>query len=271
MRIVHVCAGWEPHNGAANIARMLAAEQKRAGHEVVMRSWASPCELRRADEVWIHCGWLPCLWWAALWSGKGKARWMPEGCYDPVRLAYHGWKKRLVGPIERWCLRRMASAVATCSAEAEWIRAYEPRIRNVEVTDIRRFFDLPKTVGVGKGHPSLNLLYLGRRHPLKGLEPLEAAVSGLDDVELRIVSDAFGAEKEKAWEWCDVLVLPTLSDNFGLVVAEALERGKRVVTTDGAPAWEHQPGVTYVKGFRSGTPETRVRLLREALTGLIRR
>ena len=35
-----------------------------------------------------------------------------------------------------------------------------------------------------------------------------------------------------------MLVLPTLSDNFGLVIAEALERGKRVITTDGAPAWE---------------------------------
>ena len=35
-----------------------------------------------------------------------------------------------------------------------------------------------------------------------------------------------------------MLVLPTLSENFGLVVAEALERGKRVITTDGAPVWE---------------------------------
>ena len=34
-----------------------------------------------------------------------------------------------------------------------------------------------------------------------------------------------------------MLILPTLSDNFGLVIAEALERGKRVITTDGAPAW----------------------------------
>ena len=51
------------------------------------------------------------------------------------------------------------------------------------------------------------------------------------------MSTSFGEELERVWEWCDVLVLPTLSENFGLVVAEALERGKRVITTDGAPVW----------------------------------
>ena len=61
-------------------------------------------------------------------------------------------------------------------------------------------------------------------------------------MELKIVSTAFGEELEKVWEWCDVLVLPTLSENFGLVVAEALERGKRVITTDGAPVWGEESG-----------------------------
>ena len=56
-------------------------------------------------------------------------------------------------------------------------------------------------------------------------------------IDLRIVSGAKGEELETIWDWCDVLVLPTLSENFGLVVAEALERGKRVITTDGAPVW----------------------------------
>ena len=63
-------------------------------------------------------------------------------------------------------------------------------------------------------------------------------------------------------------MLPTLSENFGRVVAEALERGKRVITTDGAPAWEGQPGVLYLKGFRDGTDEERVRLLMDALSSL---
>ena len=101
---------------------------------------------------------------------------------------------------------------------------------------------------------------------------------------LKIVSSAFGEELEKVWEWCDVLVLPTLSDNFGLVIAEALERGKRVITTDGAPAWEEcLTGLTgftglysgyggrliYLKGYRDGSPEERIQLLKSAIEGLV--
>ena len=123
----------------------------------------------------------------------------------------------------------------------------------------------------------LHLLYLGRRHPLKGVEFLERAVEELNQsfghsehsntrtLELRIVSGHFGEELEKDWFWCDVLVLPTLSENFGLVVAEALERGKRVITTDGAPVWEGQPGVIYLKGYCDGTVAERVRLLKDAI------
>jgi len=79
-----------------------------------------------------------------------------------------------------------------------------------------------------------------------------------------------------------VLVLPTLSDNFGLVIAEALERGKRVITTDGAPAWSSSASATedkgdggdyggrliYLKGYRDGTPERRIELLRDAIKAL---
>ena len=80
-------------------------------------------------------------------------------------------------------------------------------------------------------------------------------------------------EKETAYQWCDVLVLPTLSENFGLVVAEALERGKRVITTDGAPAWggrnDYDGRLIYLKGYRVGTPEERVRLLKSAIASLV--
>ena len=200
---------------------------------------------------------------------------MPHACYDPVRLAYRGWKKRLVGPIERFFLRRAERIVVTCDAEREWVERYLGRRRPpIEVKDIKKFFDLERGVREdrkdrldGRG---LHLLYLGRRHPLKGVECLERAVgevngSAAGKAELRIESSLVGEEKESAWKWCDALVLPTLSENFGLVVAEALERGKRVITTDGAPAWRGQPGVVYVEGFRDGTDDSRVRLLCKAI------
>ena len=279
MKILHICAGWQPWNGAANIARMIMDEQHREGHEVSSATWAKVRELRTADEVWIHCGWLPCLWWAALWGRN--VRWMPEACYDPVRLRYHGWKKWLVGPIERWCLRRCAKIVATCEAEAEWIRAYEPRVKSIEVTDIKRFFNLNPVNPVNPVKKDLHLLYLGRRHPLKGVEYLETAVARLTrspfpvphSPQLKVVSNAFGAELERVWDWCDVIVLPTLSENFGLVVAEALERGKRVITTDGAPAWgggnDYGGRLVFLKGFRDGTDEVRVGLLKDAIAKLV--
>ena len=289
MKILHICAGWQKWNGAANIARLIMGEQERRGHTVSFCTWASICQLRSADEVWIHCGWLPCLWWAALWGRN--VRWMPEACYDPVRLAYHGWKKTLAGPIERFCLRRAKVLVATCEAEADWIRAYlGRRCPPVEVADIKRFFNLTNLNPVNPVNPvkkDLHILYLGRRHPLKGLNYLEAAVRQLQTqiqtvesrsdllstvCKLQVVSNAFGEELEKVWNWCDVLVLPTLSDNFGLVIAEALERGKSVITTDGAPAWsdgnDYGGRLIYLKGYRDGTPEERVRLLKTAIEGV---
>ena len=289
MKILHICAGWQTWNGAANIARLLMDEQRRDRHEVLFAAWASIRNLRSADEVWIHCSWKPCLWWAALW-GK-NVHWMPEASYDPIRRAYHGWKKILVGLIERFCLRRSTVIIATCEAEREWIRQYlGKRCPPIEVTDIKRFFNLNPDAaseriaglaleGQKDNHSRpLHLLYLGRRHPLKGLEYLESALSSLQEqnvsFESRVISNAFGAELEHVWDWCDVLVLPTLTDNFGLVVAEALERGKRVITTDGAPAWgdsnDYGGRLTYLRGFRDGTGEARIRLIEKALLSIKR-
>ena len=149
MKIVHVSDGWERTNGAANIARLIADEQAAKGHAVAFRRWAKIGDLKAADEVWIHCGWKPCLWWAALWAKK--AVWVPEACYDPFRLRYHGWKKWLVGPIERWALRRCASIKATCAAEAEWVRAYEPRVKAVEILDVKKYFGVGVGGAVGLG------------------------------------------------------------------------------------------------------------------------
>ncbi len=285
MKILHIVAGLEESNGMANTARQFAEEERAQGYESAVTNDLSALD-SSIDVVHLHGAWLPILWRAAKRAKRFGAKLVirPAGSYDPVRLAYHGWKKRLVSFFEHRMLLRADVVLATCQAEVEWIRKYEPRVKKIEVTDLKRFFDLNHEIHERVEGRSLHVLYLGRRHPLKGVEYLEEAVaeivsecrsSGVEcpvpPVELRIVSNAFGEEKERVWEWCDVLVLPTLSENFGRVVAEALERGKRVITTDGAPAWQgcdYGGRLRYLVGYRDGTRETRVKLLKEAIKEL---
>lgn len=263
-----------------------------------VRAWRA---VRTADEVWVHGSWTFPVWFGA-WAAKLLGRRLvavPSGSHDPMRLCNaSAWKKRLVAPLDRRVLRRADEVLALCREEADWIRAFEPSAR-VRVAQVPTFFgrggapvaDAASVRLLAAGRP-LRVLFLGRADDsLKGVRFLEAAVArlngadaaddadaadasaarpGANGVELRVVSDAVGAEKESAWQWCDVLCLPTLSENFGLVVAEALERGKPVVTTDGAPAWRehfrrHPESGAYLEGFRDGDDSSRVKALSEAI------
>ena len=283
-------------------------------------------------EVWAHSMWSPMVIKAsikAVLTGKKLVR-MPHGCTDPAKLRFHWHKKRWVAPIERWLFRRADRIIATCDEEVLWIKAFEPKVKKVEIVRL----DSPVervggrstscTVELESGcvngeesnerkeGDSLHILYIGRLHPLKGVEYLLEAmptdyrlvVIGKDEGEgkkLRKIAERRGldvefkgvvseAEKEAAYNWCDVLVLPTLSENFGLVVAEALERGKRVITTDGAPAWGseckmesvkckvgdgevwsgYDGRLLYLKGYRDGTREGRIELLKRAMESLVK-
>lgn len=272
MNRIHIVPGLDIIGNGMSVAAHLIADATDDELIDAFRFARSEGDINAYDEVWVHSCWLPAVFKSCkrvLKSGKPLVC-MPHGNLDPVRLRYHAWKKRLVGPFERWALRKATRVVATCGAEVEWIRTYEPRVEKVEIVDLKRFFNLPNLgVGALPNNRPLHLLYLGRQHPLKGLDCLEAAVKAIEGVELRVVSNAFGEEKEKVWEWCDVLVLPTLSENFGLVIAEALERGKRVITTDGAPAWgdgnDYGGRLVYLKGYRDGTEEYRIRVLKDAV------
>ena len=308
MRIVHFCAGQQFWNGMANTARQFVTEELSQGKDSFLADDEQTLlKAKRGDieAVYIHGAWLPVLWRVARQAKRIGAKLFirPAGSYDPVRLAYHGWKKKLVSFFEHRMLRLADTLLATCEAERKWIREYVGRnCPKIEVTDLKRFFDLADSGRGehGNANKRLNLLYLGRRHPLKGVEYLEQAVKELaagcrssavdgggdeeteaGNIVLKIVSNAKGDELEKVWQWCDVLALPTLSENFGRVVAEALERGKRVITTDGAPAWgegcSEPEGVCsefgvgyggrliYLKGYRDGTRRRRVELLKEAI------
>ncbi len=110
------------------------------------------------------------------------------------------------------------------------------------------------------------LLFLSRIHPKKGLLNLVSAVSELRPAGWRVVLAGYDeggywdiihnaikqagveeyftylgpvSDREK-WPWyklADLFILPSYSENFGLVVAESLASGTPVITTRGTP-WE---------------------------------
>ena len=280
-KILHVVPGLaEPFNGIAVAARLLATSQDA---DIVEARWFAvrgANEAAEYEEVWVHSCWTPMVWCSCLRVLRSQTRLVrvTHANFDPMRHVWHGWKKHLVAPVERALMRRSACIVATCDAEVVWNQVFVPGAIESQIVDLKRFFKLDglrdSSPAVLRTNAALHILFLGRRHPLKGIKYLEEAAKDLKDVELRVVSNAFGEEKETIWEWCDVLVLPTLSENFGLVVAEALERGKCVITTDGAPAWgdgnDYGGRLIYLKGYRDGTPEERVRLLKNAIEGLFK-
>lgn len=308
MNVLHLLAGLGEASGVANVARRFARVQSERGDKPVLlapafkwnplyfglvfavRAWR---RARAADEVWVHCSWTFPVWFGAGLARRYGKRLVvvPSGSFDPKRLHNRAaWKKRLVAPLDRWTLRQADEVLALCEDERRWIAAFEPAAR-VRLATVPVFARMqadgqgqgakPTACRRGEGRP-LRVLFLGRAEdPLKGVRYLERAVAVLNGrgtrpgkgeapaVELRVESRVFGAAKEAAWAWCDVLCLPTLSENFGLVVAEALEHGTFVVTTDGAPAWRDlrpEQGL-YLVGFRAGDDATRVRLLVEALAG----
>lgn len=225
-----------------------------------------------ADEVWVHGMWTPDKWMRCLKAkvcGRKLVR-MTHGCLSPIYLKRQSaWKKRLVKPIERLLFALSDRIVVTGPWEAAWNRAWGLRGSFAEI-DLKRFFQLetPVKAYVPMQGRATRVLYLGRRHPLKGVDVLEAVAKRLvGRIDIRIEDNVFDDAKERVWAWCDVLVVPTLSENFSLVIAEALERGKPVVTTDGAPAWRGFPGVTYLEGFVSASRREQEEMLCQALTG----
>lgn len=275
-------------------------------------------------EIWVHSMWSPMVIrasFSALLTGKRLVR-MPHGCTDPTKLKFHWHKKRWVAPIERWLFRRADRIIATCEEEINWIKMFEPKVKKIELIELSRRNRGNGSRLISKEEPTcsicstrLKLLYVGRLHPLKGVTYLLDAIAQFPNqqsIEMRLIGKDEGEgkslkkqasrqnlnatfegivseeAKNAAYNWCDVFVLPTLSENFGLVVAEALERGKRVITTDGAPAWGenlsrververveygeilsgYDGRLIYLKGFRDGTPEERVRLLVKAIDEL---
>lgn len=196
-----------------------------------------------------------------------KAVLTPHGMLEPWILARHYWTRKVPALLlyQKAAVKKADYLHATADSEKENLLklGYNPRIEvipnGIEVENIVLKKDWER---------KKRILFLSRIHVKKGIEFLLEATALLKDkldgyvieiagegeqeyiarlkqkaTELHIESlvqfcgGVYGDRKWKLFQEADVFVLPTYSENFGIVVAEALACGTPVITTKGTP-WE---------------------------------
>jgi glycosyltransferase involved in cell wall biosynthesis len=213
----------------------------------------------------------------------------PHGMLEPWALSNNWWKKAPIWWL--WERRRLARAdviIATSELEAQHIRDLG-MCRAIAVIPLG--VKLPPVVDTGNGSDEKLGLFLSRIHPKKGLPLLVEAVrrirplgwkfiiAGPDsnghEEEIRaLVNNAgmqdtfefrgpvYGEAKWRLLQSADLFILPSHSENFGLVVVESLASQTPVITTTTTP-WQsiEKTGCGW---YVDPTPEAITKALKEA-------
>ena len=232
------------------------------------------CELAelapKVDVVHNHGLWLMPNVQAALEAKKaGKPLVLsPRGMLAPAALAFSHRRKKLFWKfVQGPALSRLACIHATSLQEAEEVRAFGLM---APIAVIPNGVDLPKLVEPRPAAPDgyREVLYLGRLHPKKSLhtlirawgrlefrcakaggfalsdrmrtgteQQLNALIGELALNDVVLDGPIYGNAKIDAYRRAEFFVLPTLNENFGISVAEALAAETPAISTRGAP-WQ---------------------------------
>jgi glycosyltransferase involved in cell wall biosynthesis len=188
----------------------------------------------------------------------------PRGMLNSSALKFSSIKKQVFWRLlEGRQIRRAACLHATSEQEYQEIRDFG--LRN-PIAVIPHGIELAEEqMPIITGQAGRVVLFLGRIHPIKGLDRLVRSWARVETRHpewwLRIVGPderghagelrallsqeglsrvsiepaIFGDEKRNAYLEADLFVLPSLNENFAVTVAEALAAGIPVIATKGAP------------------------------------
>lgn len=197
----------------------------------------------------------------------GKLVFSPRGSLSPWALSVSKWKKSIAwwGLGQRLTLKRAACFHATAESEYEDIRRLGFRQPVAIIPNGIEIPAPPPPGGLRRGDRR-TLLFMSRVNPKKGidtllnawgplaarypawdlaivgpsdppgyLEEMQALAARLGLARVRFPGPLYGAAKSESLWNADLFVLPTHSENFGLVVGEALAHSRPVITTREAP------------------------------------
>lgn len=226
----------------------------------------------KPDIVHIHALWSPFLHRASTWARRAALPvvFSPHGMLTPWALGQKRIKKALALAVYQYRDLKLASLLhATADSEVQDIRRLGLR-QPVVVAPLGVAVDPNPTKRIRHDSEPRIALFVSRIHPKKGLVNLVEAWAAIKPIgwkmviagpdqdghereikdlaetkevaqDFEFVGAVFGKEKDHLYSQADLFVLPTHSENFGVVVLEALAAGVPVITTKGAP-WQELEG-----------------------------
>ncbi len=235
------------------------------------RALQDQSQAARPDVVHDHGLWLPTHGTIAFAARRLNVPLVvsTRGMLTPWALQHNRWRKQFVWTAyQEWALQQAALFHVTSEEEVEALRDLG---LNQPVALIPNGVQLPEPYDPEAPPPERRrALFLSRLHPKKGLPMLLEAWAEVrpenwelvlvgpseenhrDDLEEQVrrhelgkmVRFAGAVSEEEKWEVyrkSDLFVLPSHSENFGIVVAEALAAGLPAITTTGTP-WQELEG-----------------------------
>lgn len=228
------------------------------------RRFAATIKNFKPDIVHVHALWDPLIHCAIKHSSKLNIPIVhsPHGMLTPWALANKKYKKKIAWHFyQHRDLLKVSAFHVTCNDEKEDLLRLG---FNQPIYVIPLGIEIPNHTRFNQC--SNKILFMSRIHPKKGLINLVEAWSKIRDEKWKIIvcgpdddnhlhlvmkrieqlgltsyfdfkGAVFGDEKERLLEECSLFVLPTYSENFGIVILEALAHGMPVITTKGCP-WE---------------------------------
>lgn len=241
------------------------------------KEWIRLLEEIRPDIVHFNCCWLPQTSFVTFWTKEFmrttglqmKLFLTPHGMLEPWIMHRNYWTKKVPAMLlyQRRSIKMYDYLVATAVEEREHLLELG---WNKSIALIQNGIDVDGISVKTAWKSPHDLLFMSRIHPKKGLELLIDALykirtgnqvssfhltiagegdndyvrrlkSSVEEKDLSsfisFIGPVYGDDKWMLIRAADIVILPSYSENYGLIIAESLASGTPVITTTGTP-WQ---------------------------------
>jgi glycosyltransferase involved in cell wall biosynthesis len=216
--------------------------------------------------IHIHGLWSPILHKVSSWAKANKIPvvWSTHGMTAPWSMRHKWWKKFIAWYLyQKRDLKNAAIIHSTTALEVAWNRKLGFKNLQIEVP-LGTFIQKECAAELRNASEALKVLFVGRVYQVKGLMNVVRAAANLKGVNIKfrivgpdqaghlseLVAESerlgvaamfdwagpkYGDELSNEYDKCDMLILPSFTENFGATVVDALSHSKPALASTFTP------------------------------------